>query len=59
VQQCLFLVQHKNGEIRGNVDAELVLRNMIEIQNYEKAVIVSGDGDFHCLINVKDLRGKR
>jgi len=32
---------------------------MIEIQNYEKAVIVSGDGDFHCLINVKDLRGER
>jgi len=54
-----FLVQHKNGKIRGNVDAELVLHAMIEIQNYEKAVIVSGDGDFHCLINVKDLRGER
>jgi uncharacterized LabA/DUF88 family protein len=23
---------------------------MIEYANYEKAVIVSGDGDFHCLI---------
>lgn len=36
--------------IKGNVDAELVLHAMIEYPNYEKAVIVSGDGDFHCLI---------
>lgn len=36
--------------VKGNVDAELVLHAMIEIQNYNKAVIVSGDGDFHCLV---------
>ena len=36
--------------IKGNVDAELVLHSMIELSNYEKAVIVSGDGDFYCLI---------
>ena len=30
---------------------------MIEYPNYEKAVIVSGDGDFHCLI--KYLRDRR
>ena len=36
--------------IKGNVDAELVLHAMIEYPNYEKAVIVSGDGDFYCLI---------
>ena len=46
----------KNGRIKGNVDAELVLHAMVEYQNYQKAVIVSGDGDFHCLI--KYLRGK-
>jgi uncharacterized LabA/DUF88 family protein len=23
---------------------------MIELQNYDKALVVSGDGDFHCLI---------
>ncbi len=40
----------KNGEIKGNVDAELVLHTMIEYQNYDKAVIVSGDGDFKCLV---------
>lgn len=36
--------------IKGNVDAELVLHTMIEYTNYDKAIIISGDGDFHCLI---------
>lgn len=42
----------KQGKIhtKGNVDAELVLHAMIEYPNYDKAVIISGDGDFHCLI---------
>ncbi|KKQ38340.1 MAG: hypothetical protein US54_C0012G0037 [Candidatus Roizmanbacteria bacterium GW2011_GWA2_37_7] len=42
----------RNGKIKikGNVDAELVLHTMIEKDNYDKAIIVSGDGDFHCLI---------
>lgn len=35
---------------KGNVDAELVLHTMIELGNFNKAVIVTGDGDFHCLI---------
>jgi len=39
-----------SGKIKGNVDAELVLHTMIEYNNYDKAVIVSGDGDFYCLI---------
>lgn len=39
-----------DGEIKGNVDAELVLHTMVHYSNFEKAVIVSGDGDFHCLI---------
>jgi hypothetical protein len=33
-----------------NVDAELVLHTMIEFPNFHKAIIVSGDGDFSCLI---------
>lgn len=37
--------------VKGNVDAELVLHAAaIEYANYDKAVIVSGDGDFSCLI---------
>lgn len=40
----------RSGETKGNVDAELVLHAMIEWPHYEGAVIVSGDGDFHCLV---------
>jgi len=39
-----------NGIVKGNVDADLVLHAMIEKDNYDKALIISGDGDFHCLI---------
>ena len=42
--------QKGSEKIKGNVDAELVLHAMIEYQNYDKAIIVSGDGDFHCLV---------
>lgn len=42
--------KHKSTPIKGNVDAELVLYTMIEFNNYDKAVIVSGDGDFYCLV---------
>lgn len=39
-----------NGKPKGNVDAELALTAAaIEYAHYDKAVIVSGDGDFHCL----------
>lgn len=31
---------------------------MIQYDNYDKAVIVSGDGDFHCLIEYLDAEGK-
>lgn len=50
----------KQGQIKvkGNVDAELVLHTMIEWENYDKAVIVSGDGDFHCLIEHLEEEGK-
>jgi uncharacterized LabA/DUF88 family protein len=41
---------NSKGKAKGNVDAELVLHTMIEYPNYNKAIIVSGDGDFHCLI---------
>lgn len=44
-------LDYKNGQaIKGNVDAELVLHTMIEFPNYDKAVIITGDGDFYCLV---------
>jgi len=39
-----------SGKVKGNVDAELVLQTMIEWENFDKCVIVTGDGDFHCLV---------
>jgi uncharacterized LabA/DUF88 family protein len=39
-----------DGTVKGNVDAELVLHTMIEFKNFNKAVIVTNDGDFHCLV---------
>lgn len=40
----------RDGKVKGNCDAELVLQAMIELNKYEKAVIVTGDGDFCCLV---------
>ena len=40
----------KKSIVKGNVDAELVLHTMIQWKNFDKAIIISGDGDFHCLI---------
>ncbi|TSC86629.1 MAG: hypothetical protein G01um10147_841 [Microgenomates group bacterium Gr01-1014_7] len=44
--------------VKGNVDAELVLHTMIQFENYDKAIIVSGDGDFHCLVEYLEQQGK-
>ena len=50
----------RNGKtfVKGNVDAELVLHTMIEFDNFDKAIIISGDGDFHCLIEYLDKQNK-
>ena len=44
-------LKYKDGTTKGNCDAELVLQVMIDYKEYDKAVIVSGDGDFYCLAN--------
>ena len=48
---CVFkpTLEYKDGTTKGNCDAELVLQAMIEYPDYDGAIIVSGDGDFHCL----------
>lgn len=51
----------ENGKetVKGNVDAELVLHAAaIEYANYNKAIIVSGDGDFACLIQFLEENSK-
>jgi uncharacterized LabA/DUF88 family protein len=48
---CIFrpTLVYRDGTTKGNCDAELVLQAMIDISKYDKAVLVSGDGDFQCL----------
>jgi uncharacterized LabA/DUF88 family protein len=50
--------EHKKPATKGNVDAELVLYAMKELPNYDKAIIVSGDGDFYCIVEYLDEQGK-
>ncbi len=45
-------------KIKGNVDAELVLYAVDKKDEYNKAVIVSGDGDFYCLIDYLSKKDK-
>ncbi len=49
--------EHK-PTIKGNIDADLVLYAMKEMPNYDKAIIVSGDGDFVSLIEYLEQQGK-
>jgi len=57
---CVFrpTLAGTDGKTKGNVDAELVLHTMIEFPNYDKAILVSGDGDFQCLVKYLLEQGK-
>jgi uncharacterized LabA/DUF88 family protein len=50
--------KQEKAKTKGNVDAELVLHAMIQLSKYDKAIIVSGDGDFYCLAEHLFERGK-
>ena len=51
-------LQLPDGKVKGNIDAELVLHAMIEYPNYDKALIVTGDGDFYCLVEYLKKQNK-
>ncbi len=42
---------NREGEVKGNIDAELVLQTMIDFDRFDEALIVTGDGDFASLIS--------
>jgi uncharacterized LabA/DUF88 family protein len=50
--------RNSQGTVKGNCDAELVLQAMIDLGKYERAVIVTGDGDFACLVKHLSKIGK-
>ena len=57
---CIFrpTLTNMDGTTKGNCDAELVLHAMIQFNNYDGALIVSGDGDFQCLAKYLYEQGK-
>ncbi len=64
-EECGFEISFKEvsknhkGETKGNVDAELVLgAARILHDEYNKAIIISSDGDFACLVNYLKNVGK-
>lgn len=44
------IILDKEGKAKGNCDADLVLYTILEKDNYDKAIIVTSDGDFYSLI---------
>lgn len=43
-------IPDKDGNTKGNIDADLVLQAMIDYSNYDKTIIISSDGDFYSLV---------
>jgi uncharacterized LabA/DUF88 family protein len=55
----VFIREGTVETVKGNVDAELVLHAAaIEYENYDQAVIITGDGDFACLMEFLEEKGK-
>lgn len=56
LQEAGFILKFKptipdsDGKIKGNVDADLILAVMVDWDKYDKAVVVSSDGDFYSLV---------
>ncbi len=44
------IILDSDGKAKGNCDADLVLRAVLEEKSYDKAVIVTSDGDFYSLV---------
>jgi uncharacterized LabA/DUF88 family protein len=46
------------GLLKGNVDADLVLQVMVDLPVFDRAVIVSRDGDYYSLVRYLRLQDK-
>lgn len=51
-------IPDKDGNLKGNIDADLVLQAMIDYDEYEKAIIITSDGDFYSLVKYLYEHGK-
>ena len=58
LQNCGYIlvfkevVYNSDGKAKGNCDADLVLQSVVDFfeHKYERAIIVSSDGDYACLV---------
>lgn len=50
VVKCKPVLLNSSGVIKGNIDADLVVRALADHDEYEKAIIVTSDGDFYSLV---------
>ena len=57
LQECGFILVFKQtvsvgGTVKGNCDAELVLKTVSDFytKTFEKTILITGDGDFGCLV---------
>ena len=63
LQECGYVLIFKpvimraTGEVKGNVDAELIVECWRREGEYNKAVIVTGDGDFVPLVKILQEKG--
>lgn len=63
LQECGYVLIFKpvimraTGEVKGNVDAELIVECWRREGEYDKAVIVTGDGDFAPLVKILQEKG--
>jgi len=64
LQKAGFILKFKpvlpdgEGGVKGNVDADLVLQAMIDFAAYDRAILVSSDGDFYSLARYLYDNGK-
>ncbi len=47
-----------DGKVKGNVDADLVLQAMVDYPKYDRAMVVTSDGDFASLVKYLYENGK-
>ena len=64
LQQCGYILIFKpivrdgNGRVKGNCDADLILHALLKMPEYDKAIIITSDGDFYSLVRHLREKGK-
>lgn len=52
------VLRNSNSTIKGNCDVDLAFRVCLEFWNFDRAVIVTGDGDFFSLVDALRMNNK-